>query len=79
MEIQEIITKWKLNKQHLAFKMGMLRGTFNNKLNPMHPTQFTDAEMIKLKQLLVELRTDLEDVPDIDFNDALAIISRKLI
>ena len=79
MEIQEIITKWKLNKHHLASKMGMLRGTFNNKLNPINKTQFTEKEMIQLKQLLIELRTDLEDVVEIEFNDALSIIAKKLV
>lgn len=73
----EVIDKWKLNRNLLAAKMEMPKGTFNNKLSPNHPTSFTDEELQKLKCILVELRTDLEPVDDIEFNDALAIISRK--
>jgi hypothetical protein len=49
-------------------------GTFCNKLNPKHTTQFTDAEIIRLKGVLIELRNDLDSVTDIEFNDALKTI-----
>jgi hypothetical protein len=52
----------------------MLTGTFCNKLNPKHPTKFTDAEIIRLKIVLKELQVDLENVSDIEFNDALKTI-----
>ncbi len=73
----EVIDKWKLNRNLLASKMEMPKGTFNNKLSANHPTKFTQEELQKLKCILVELRNDLESVDDIDFNDALALISRK--
>mgnify|MGYP001559974553 CR=1 FL=1 len=69
--MQEIIEKWKLNNGYLASKMNMLTGTFCNKLNPKHPTQFTDAEIIRLKLILKELTGDLDAVTQIEFNDAL--------
>jgi hypothetical protein len=72
--MQKIIEKWKLNKGLLASKIGMLTGTFCNKLNPKHPTKFTDAEIIRLKIVLKELQVDLENVSDIEFNDALKTI-----
>ncbi len=58
----------------MASKMGMLTGTFCNKLNPNHSTQFTDAEIIKLKGILIDLQKDLDAVTDIEFNNALKTI-----
>ncbi len=75
--LQEIIEKWKLNKGLLAFKMNMPLGTFCNKLSSKHPTQFTDAEIIRLKMALKELYGDLEPIIEIDFNDALKVIVKK--
>lgn len=72
--MQEIIEKWKLNKGHLASKMNMLTGTFCNKLNPNHSTQFTDVEIVRLKMILKELSSDLDGVTDIEFNNALKTI-----
>lgn len=72
--LYELIEKWKFNKGLLAFKMGMLTGTFCNKLNPKHPTQFTDAEIIRLKLILKELYGDLEPLIGIEFNDALKTV-----
>lgn len=74
--MEEIINKWKLNKGLLAFKMTMPLGTFCNKLSSNHPTQFTDAELIRLKMVLKELYGDLEFIMQIDFNDALKTIVR---
>jgi len=75
--MHEIIEKWKLNKGLLASKMGMLTGTFCNKLNPTHATQFSDAEIIRLKMVLKDMVTDLETVSEIEFNDALKAIVTK--
>lgn len=58
----------------MASKMNMPVGTFCNKLSPKHPTQFLDAEIIKLKGILIELQNDLDAVTDIEFNDALKSI-----
>jgi len=69
--MQKLIAKWKLNMGLLASKMNMPKGTFCNKLSPKHPTQFTDAEIIRLKMVLKELQADLEGVTEIEFNDAL--------
>lgn len=69
--MHEIIEKWKLNKGLLASKMGMLTGTFCNKLSPNHATKFSDNEIIVLKMVLKDMVTDLEAVSEIEFNDAL--------
>ena len=69
--MQKLIAKWKLNMGLIASKMNMPKGTFCNKLSPKHPTQFTDAEIIRLKMVLKELQADLEGVTEIEFNDAL--------
>lgn len=72
--MEKIIEKWRLNKGLLASKMGMPLGTFCNKLSEKHTAYFTEAEIIKLKGVLIELRNDLDNVTDIDFNDALKAI-----
>jgi len=59
----------------LASKMGMPLGTFCNKLNPKHSTQFTHAEIIRLKMVLKELSGDLDAFTQIEFNDALRTIA----
>ena len=77
MQIHEIINTWKLNKNYIASKMEMPKGTFNNKLSPKHKSQFNDDEWIKLKDILVALRNDLEGVDNIDFNEALRTLIQK--
>lgn len=72
--LQEIIEKWKLNKGRLASKIEMPLGTFCNKLSPKHDTQFTDAEIIRLKMVLNEMCGDIEEVAKIDFNNALKTV-----
>ncbi len=71
MDAYELIEKWKLNRALLASKMGMPKGTFNNKLSPNHPTQFKPGEKIKLRDLLLEISKELSEVDPIDFNEAL--------
>lgn len=51
-------------------------GTFCNKLSAKHPTQFTDAEIIRFKMVLRELQADIEGVTEIDFNDTLKAITK---
>ena len=50
--MEKLINKWKLNKGMLAKKMDMPLGTFCNKLSSKHTTQFSDAELIQLKNLI---------------------------
>lgn len=61
-KITQLIDKWSLNKSFLAKKLGMLRGTFNNKINPNHYTKFSDDELTKLKAILIKMREDLKDI-----------------
>lgn len=75
--LKEIIDKWKLNRNLLADKMGMPKGTFNNKLSGTHTSKFTDQELDKLKAILIELRSDLEGIDAVDFNEALRIIAQR--
>ena len=79
MEIQEIIKKWKLNKVLLASKLGLQKGTFQNKLDPNHNTQFTEDELVLLRLALLEMAKDLESIKQVDFNEALRIIAQKKI
>ena len=67
----EVIKKWKLNQTLLAQKMGMSKVVFGNKLNG---DGFSEDEMVRLKMILRELYSDLDDVIDIDFNDMLKSI-----
>ena len=62
MEIQALISKWKLNRNYLASQIGMPKGTFNNKLSPKHPTQFSEDELVRLKNVLITLRDDLSNI-----------------
>ena len=75
MTLLELIDKWSINRAVLASKMGMLKGTFNNKLSDKHPTQFTDKERIQLIEVLREMGNDIDKATDIDFNDALKAIT----
>jgi hypothetical protein len=77
MEIKEIIQKWKLNKNLLASKLKMLKGTFNNKLNPDSKDKFTDDELILLRSIMLELRKDLDGVHEITFDEAMRIIAKR--
>lgn len=75
--LNELIDKWKINRNMLADRMSMPKGTFNNKLSPNHTAKFTELELDKLKGILIEMRTDLEAIDAIEFNDALRLISQK--
>jgi len=55
--------------------MGMPKGTFNNKLNPSHTSTFSNEENIKLIGVLREMAVDIDSVTDIDFNDALKVLT----
>ncbi len=69
MTVQEIIIKWDLNRAFLAKKIEMSRGTFNNKLSPKHTTKFTPQELIKLRDIIVEMGVDIDGMDAISFED----------
>ncbi len=75
--LSEIITKWKLNQTLIAKKMGMSKGNFCNKLSLNHYVKFSNNELERLTEILIELRTDLGNIDDVDFNEALRLISQK--
>ena len=71
--IETTIKKWKLNKSFLAEKMDMTNTTFNKKLDSSKDGEFSDKELIQLKMVLKEICGDLEEVIEIDFNDAMSV------
>lgn len=73
VSIEQIIIKWKFNRSLLADKMGMPKGTFNQKVNPDHTAKFTDKEVFRLKMILSELREELEPF-EADWSEGLAVI-----
>lgn len=77
LTLLQVFNRWKLNRALLASKMGMPKGTFNNKLSDKHESNFSDAELIKLKGILREMSIDIDKVTDIDFNAALGAILKK--
>jgi hypothetical protein len=72
--MENIVNKWKINKSVLATRMSMTNTTFNKKLAN---DSFADAELIQLKMILKELRDDLSDIIDIDFNDSIKLMIKK--
>lgn len=72
--MHKLIDKWKLNKGLIAKKMNMPLGTFCNKLSPKHASDFSEAETVQLKLVLKELRDDISNDIEIDFNDALSVL-----
>ena len=61
--ILSIVNGWRLNKVRLAFKMGMNPYTFKMKLGgESEQYQFTEYEINKLFQVLIELASDIERV-----------------
>jgi lipopolysaccharide biosynthesis glycosyltransferase len=71
--MEQVIIRWKLNRVVLASKMQMPKGTFNQKVLGNH-NSFTKEERLKLRNVLIELLTELDRATDIDFNDALKTI-----
>ena len=61
MDLRELIEKHGLNKSHLAEKIGLSKGAFNNKLNPEHKDKFTGVQYVKLFEALKELKVDIDD------------------
>lgn len=75
----EMIQKiYHINKVYLASKMDMPVGTFKNKLSPTQTAyKFTEDEENKLKNILLEMSTDIQEVAGMTFNEALKQISKK--
>lgn len=61
----------------MAEKMGMTNTTFNKKLDSSKTSEFNNDELLQLKMILREMCGDLEEVIEIDFNDALKKIVKK--
>lgn len=60
-KIESLINKWQLNKGMLADKIEMPLGVFCNKLDSKKEDSFTEEELIKLKVVLKELQTDIDN------------------
>lgn len=75
--MEKTLNKWKINKSLLASRMGMTNTTFNKKIAGDNTNNFSDAEIVQLKMVLKELRDDLTDIIEIDFNDALKLMIKK--
>lgn len=76
-EISDIIYKWHLSKEFFASKLGISVTKFENKLNPNHASKFNKIEQGLIQSILIELRYDLSQVREIDWNTAMKIISKK--
>jgi hypothetical protein len=77
LTVLQVVDKWKINRALLACKMNMPKGTFNNKLNASHSSTFSNDENIKLIGILREMSVDIDSVNDIDFNNALKVLTKK--
>lgn len=64
--IHEVINKWRIDKALLASKMGMLKGTFFNKLNPNHKAKFSRDELKELNRILSNLANELRGRKAVD-------------
>ena len=53
-------------------------GTFKNKLSPTQTAyKFTEDEESKLKDILMEMSSEIQEVCGITFNQALKLITKK--
>ncbi len=68
----QLINKHNLNKAHLASLMKMPAGTFKNKLSEKYTAyRFTEAEESKLKEIMIDMAADIQDVAGMSFQEAL--------
>jgi hypothetical protein len=73
-----LIERHRINKAHLASKMNMPQGTFNNKLSEKQTAyRFTEVEEQALIAILRDMADDIKIVAGIGFNKALATIVNK--
>lgn len=64
----------------MASNMDMPVGTFKNKLSPTQTAyKFTESEEAHLKNILLEMSIDVQEVCGITFNDALKQIVKKTV
>lgn len=61
MSLQELFETHAISQADTAAKIGMSRGTFNNKINPDHPSKFTPAEMVKLCEVLEQKQKAIKE------------------
>lgn len=59
---QEIITAWKLNKEHLAARMGVNAYTFRMKMAGKPNYHFTASEIKALNDTLKDLAGDIANL-----------------
>lgn len=72
MTLSQLINKHNLNKAHLASLMKMPAGTFKNKLSEIQTAyKFTDEEENNLKEILLDMAADIQDVAGMSFKQAL--------
>lgn len=75
--LSQLINQWKLNKVHLASRMKMPVGTFKNKLSERQAAyKFTDEETEQLKEVLMDMAADIQDLCGMTFNEALKKIAK---
>ena len=78
LNLHSLIQLWKHNKVVLASKMGMPVGTFKNKLSPTQTAySFTQDEENKLKDILLEMASDNQEVCGMTFKEALKKIVKS--
>lgn len=67
-----MIDRHSINKAHLASKMEMPVGTFKNKLNKkLLQYRFSEDEETRLKEILLDMAADIQEVAGMTFNEAL--------
>ena len=77
MTLSLLISKHSLNKAYLASKMNMPVGTFKNKLNEkLTQYRLTEIEEEQLKDILLHMAADIQDVAGITFHEAIKNIVR---
>lgn len=58
--LEKLFKYWSLNRNVFAAHIGMPKGTFNNKLNSNHKSQFNDEEKKKIIHQLRDLRKSID-------------------
>jgi ABC-type antimicrobial peptide transport system ATPase subunit len=56
MTLYELFEQYGISQKYVADKIGMGKGTFNNKIIPTHNSEFTPAEMVKILEVLEEMQ-----------------------
>lgn len=61
MSITELIDKHSLSSAYFAKRLGMARSTFNNKMKGNNGSTFTGPEMVRVLELIAEIKKDLNE------------------